>query len=715
MRTMNDTRKCVVGLLLLVMALALPGRGVAAASGEVVGKSLGGSWSFAMDPLGRGEKMGWHDAEAGWDRSGAQVDKGWDKVVVPHTWNVDPRYMYDGVVWYRRSFEVPAVGEDEVVRLHFGAVYYKCRVWVNGQMVGGHEGGYTPFELDVTAAVKAGGWNAISVEVDNRWDETTLPGARPGNAPNAQLFPWWNYGGITHDVVMKVHKDTFVELTKIRPTVDLKAGTAKATAKVMATGWVRNSGKTARVVKPTVSLVKEKGAKTVAEVVGEAIAVEPGQVEQFEVELNLAAEDVELWSIGRPVLYEVWTAVVDASGGGTLHQIRETIGLRNVEVVNGQLLLNGRPVRMGGANRVVDHPVYGAGQPAELVKQDMELLKNGHMVLSRLQHQALDKAVLDMADRQGMLIIQEAANWGFPPAHMENEVIREKFRQQTGEMIRSSWNHPSVIGYSVGNEYESWSPEGERWTRDMRQFVKSVDETRLVVFVSLARTGGLAVGAVAKDDLERARWSVDSSDIICINIYDNAGAAAKWMDALHKIWPEKPIFITEYGQRADQVKDESVRVKYFREFIAMMQSRPYVIGLAYWSFNDYRSRYPGSGVDGYRPWGLVLPDRTPRGLYQEMLTGLSPAELVVEGGRVVVKAKSGFPSMDLIGVKVVARKKDGAMIWESEVATVEIGSEWAVTLPAAVTDAVTAGEQAGSEVVLMSATGHVLARQPLRR
>jgi beta-glucuronidase len=697
MMTMNAGWRFVVGLALMGMVWALPG-GAAQRGAEV---SLGGSWSFAMDPLGRGEKMGWHDAAAGWDRAAAQVDKGWDKVVVPHTWNVDPRYMYDGVVWYRRSFEVPAVGEDEVVRLYFGAVYYKCRVWVNGQLVGGHEGGYTPFELDITAAVKAGGWNAISVEVDNRWDETTLPGARPGKEPSKQLFPWWNYGGITHDVVMKVHKNTFVELTKIDSVVDLKAGTAK----VRTTGWVRNSGKTARTVKPTVALVKEKGGKTVAEVMGEPITIEPGQVGQFKVELAVAAEDVELWSIGRPVLYEAVTGVTEVSGGGTIHQMREMIGLRNVEVVNGQLLLNGRPVRMGGANRVVDHPVYGACQPAELVKQDMELLKNGHMVLSRLQHQALDKAVLDMADRQGMLIIQEAANWGFPPEHMDNEVIREKFRQQTGEMIRSSWNHPSVIGYSVGNEYESWAPEGERWTRDMRQFVKSVDETRLVVFVSLAQTGGLAVGAVAKGDLERNRWSVDNSDIICLNIYDNAGAAGKWMDALHKIWPEKPIFITEYGQRADQVKDEAARIKYFKEFVAMMQSRPYVIGLAYWSFNDYRSRYPGSGANGYRPWGLVLPDRTPRGLYQEMVTGLSPAELLVEGGKVVVKAKSGFPSMDLIGVKVVVRKADGAVIWESEVPTVEMGSEWSVALPAA------EGEQAGGEVVLLSATGHVLARE----
>jgi beta-glucuronidase len=316
--------------------------------------------------------------------------------------------------------------------------------------------------------------------------------------------------------------------------------------------------------------------------------------------------------------------------------------------------------------------------------------------------------VLDQADRLGMLIIQEAANWGFPEAHLDDEVIREKFRQQTEAMIRSSRNHPSVIGYSVGNEYESWKPEGERWTRDMREFVKSIDDTRLVVFVSLARTGGLAVEAVNRGDLAPNRWSVDQSDIICLNIYDNANAAAEWMDAMHTLWPEKPIFITEYGQRADQVKDEAVRIKYFRDFMAMMQGRPYVVGLAYWSFNDYRSRYPGSGADGYRPWGLVLPDRTPRGLYQAMVTGLSPAELVLEGPNAVVRAKSGFPSMDLIGVRLEVREAGGSVLWEAEVPTVEIGREWSVSLPAALVDG--AGELSGGEVVLLSATGHVLGR-----
>src|SRR5512147_1388790 len=108
---------------------------------------LDGEWRFAIDPVNAGINNGW--AAAGFD------DSTWEAVTVPHTWGVDPAYAsYDGCAWYRRTFHIPVDVRDVHLRLRFQAVYYLARVWLNGTCLGFHEGGYTPFEFDVSDQVK---------------------------------------------------------------------------------------------------------------------------------------------------------------------------------------------------------------------------------------------------------------------------------------------------------------------------------------------------------------------------------------------------------------------------------------------------------------------------------------------------------------------------------------------------------------------------------
>jgi beta-glucuronidase len=263
-----------------------------------------------------------------------------------------------------------------------------------------------------------------------------------------------------------------------------------------------------------------------------------------------------------------------------------------------------------------------------------------------------------------MLILAEAANWGFPAEHMENPLIREKFQHQMREMVESSWNHPSVIGWSVGNEYESWTPAGLAWTKDMKAFVRTLDESRPIVFVALGGACKRLADDVKGGAFVKAESSFHYSDILCPNIYAAPDEAVRWLDVLHEVWPDKPVFITEYGKRTDQVKDEAERVAHFEKMLDLVRSRDFVCGLSYWAMADYRSRYPGTNANGYRPWGIVDAQRTPRELYGAMRKQLMPVivKSVDPSGVIELVGRRDFPSTHIHNARVRITSTDGAKV-----------------------------------------------------
>jgi beta-glucuronidase len=165
---------------------------------------LSGEWRFSIDKDQVGEKEGW--ANAGFE------DSSWATVSVPHTWNDMPDYsQYEGLAWYRRSFSVPAASLDAYLRLRFEAVFYLARVWLNGQYLGLHEGGYTPFEFDVTSIVNPGEKNVIAIQVDNLRTTNRIPVVITPN----WSFDWWNYGGITRDVSLEMTSRAYIARQQI--------------------------------------------------------------------------------------------------------------------------------------------------------------------------------------------------------------------------------------------------------------------------------------------------------------------------------------------------------------------------------------------------------------------------------------------------------------------------------------------------------------------
>ncbi|QIP12166.1 beta-galactosidase [Spirosoma aureum] len=594
---------------------------------------LHGEWRFALDPAEAGESEQWF--------SNKIPANGWDKVSVPHCFSVDPRYQfYTGTTWYRRTFTWQPSGKKRVL-LHFDGVYYATTVWLNNRKVGSHEGGYTPFSFDVTDYLTAGSENSLAISVNNNtWKPGSIPGAKDNGRPNDPFPGWVNYGGLIRPVYLTVEPEVYVENMKVEALPDLVKGTATLTLKTR----IRNTS--GQAVTPAIQYQVKQGNKTLVLKWKSATGtVGPNQTAVLEAEAPLKATDVALWSVDKPTLYDL--RVIAGTDTTTTH-----FGIRKVEVRNAQLLLNGQPIKVAGGNRVVDYPGLGSMEPDWLIEKDLRLMKEAGMEFHRLTHYTPSEAVYDWADRNGMLIISEAGNWQLTPKQMANDTIRRKFQQQFREMAERDWNHPSVIAYSVGNEYLSETPSGQSWTKDMIAFARTLDATRLYTFASM-RLNILP----KKPEDEASQYC----DFVSTNSYGNH---AKVLDHIHQLYPDKPILISEWGRRADTEMGDAGQIADVEQVVREIRKRPYVIGASWWSFNDYQSRHQGTNPNGYRPWGLVGPERAKRPMYatyqREMApvtvekTSWTPGPEGVHTLTIRITARNDFPAYTLQGYQLKA-------------------------------------------------------------
>ena len=369
---------------------------------------LKGEWTFALDPVNVG-------IEQEWFLPGLPVER-WDKVVIPHCFSVDPRYYrYTGTAWYFKRFSRIALREGYRAVIRFEAVFYKSQVWLNGKQVGEHEGGYTPFEVDITDALSDE--NALAVRVNNAWDTTTIPGAKtrvPYQSENmSQMFPWINYGGITRPVSFIIRPEAYIKNVRIEAMPDL----TRKTAGIHIAAFVQNSSRDIARKSDVQASIYQAGKKIPAKfkVTGNDIVSGDGTV--MLLHATLAPKDVRLWSIDDPVLYE--SEVI--AGKDT---VRSTFGIRKIEIQGTKMLLNGEPISLGGCNRPLDYPGYGSMDPSHVLEQDLSMIKSAGMELSRISHYPVSTQMLDWADRHGLLIIAEPGNWQMTPKQLSDPAMR---------------------------------------------------------------------------------------------------------------------------------------------------------------------------------------------------------------------------------------------------------------------------------------------------
>ena len=511
-------------------------------------------------------------------------------ISVPHSWpTMDVYQKYIGTAIYERDFDEPALIKGQVIRLHFDAVYLTAAVWLNGRKLGVHEGGYTPFEFDITGLLKPGS-NHLMLEVSNAPSIGNIPaiatshGSKEyppdGTVGKGSIVGWMPYGGIVRPVSLLISETVYLHGMKVDARPDFARGVAALTVQVR----VHNAGATA--------LVNVHGT-----VAGITVNFEPmrvGSGTDAEMKWMGTLKNAHLWSVKDPYLYDAKLTVPG-------DELTAQIGVRDVRVRGTELLLNGTVVRLFGANRVSEDPKEGLHESDEIVQRDMKDMLAANMRMMRIAHYPQAPALLDFADKHGMLLIAEAGNWNMSAWQMADPEIRLLWEKEMREMMEQDWNHPSVIAWSVGNEYESFTKSGIDWTRDMRSYTLGLDPTRLITFASrftldpAVRTG--------KDEASQY------SDFVSINVYGNY---AKGFDRVHELWPDKPVFVTEFGKMGEPGLHDPNRIEDITTAVNAIKARPWMIGGSLWTWNDYRSLFPGTPSSGIRNWGVVDLDREHR-------------------------------------------------------------------------------------------------------
>ena len=516
--------------------------------------SLNGSWSFKTDPNNVGETEGW-------SRKNYQ-EIGWDSIAVPGNWDIKNEYShYDGKAWYQKNVIIPPSWKDKKIYLKFDGVYFDSKVWLNGELLGSNNNGFLPFQFNVSDLIDRNGENKIVVCADNTF----------------RLGAIWNWGGIRRSVKLMAYDDVHIALQHITPIVNLTKGTAKVTVKV----YLENEGEENKRVD---GLVEIHGPGITNKSIAFKTDISAHSKKAINVHLDLDRKEVHLWYFDDPFLYDCITNI--NTDGKTVHQIDNRFGLRKIEVNNQNYTfkLNGESVRLVGFNLVPDDRTTGNTLPLWRIKADIDDMKSLGCNMARLTHFPLPQEMYDYMDERGLLVFPEVPLWGAEEkVDPDNAIPKDWLRR----LIDNNYNHPCIIGWSVGNEIGN-NPLVLKYVKKATELSRSLDSTRLAVMVS--------------HTADRAPDPIDYSDLGLVNKYSaNLNSVTQKMHLQH---PNKLLFYSEYG--VEQTSEDLNTNLNAKALLDSIRFKPYLMGVSLWTYNDYRSNYlKTKGFTENRPWGVV--------------------------------------------------------------------------------------------------------------
>lgn len=508
----------------------------------------------------------------------------WDTLQVPGNWDTQKRYSeYVGKGYYQKHIEVPENWQGKQIRLKFNAVYETAKVWLNGKLLGEHVGGYTPFEFNITDKIDFNKPNSVVVMANNTYKR----GA------------WWAWGGISRDVTLHVNEDVRLVYQHITSVPNFETNKVNFTIKYK----LENNGHTdvSTNVYSNINGIKSDSL---------AIKVKANSTIISSIKFQKELSNIKLWHFNTPNLYQLNSYL---KINGTLVDVAtDKFGVRKFETRGEQFYLNNQAVRMNGVNRIHDHPDYGNTEPDHLIKSDLLDIKSLGCNFSRLMHAPLSKKILKFCDSIGFLLVEEIPVWGDddPQSYPNNPLTKQWLK----EMIERDYNHPSVVGWSVGNElHDTNAPWAKKvltedqynYVNFMLDYIDELDTSRLKTYVSLS---AYRSGTVENEPYNKL-------DFISINSYGNA---VKHAQNTHEKFPGKPIFVSEIGKGqigpAPNAKLSDELVGYLNG----LKELPYVTGVSIWSYNDYRSNYKGTPESGFREWGIVDERRNKKKAYDQL-------------------------------------------------------------------------------------------------
>jgi beta-glucuronidase len=494
---------------------------------------------------------------------------------VPGDWNTQRESLlfYEGSVWYRRSFHYAKAPKTRVF-VHFGAANYVANVYLNGQALGEHKGGFTPFDFEITDRVKAEG-NFLVVRVNDTRGKDEVPTVNTD---------WWNYGGLTRPVTLVEVPETFVQ----DYSVQLEKGSTKEIK-----GWVQLNGPQLQQ-KVTIRIPEVGLSKTFqADATGRA-------------EFSFPA-DLTLWSPENPKLYAVEIS-------SETDQVRDHIGFRSISVNGTDILLNGKTIFLRGISVHEESPLRtGRAWSEDDARTLLGWAKELGCNFVRLVHYPHNEAMIRMADQMGILVWEEVpVYWTI---QWENPETLRNAENQLGELIARDHNRAALIIYSVANE----TPIGDARNRFLHQLIQEAhtsDPTRLV-----------SAALQANESQEGGRLAIRINDPIAeeLDVMGNNEYIGWYSHTIGDLDVtdfasayNKPLIMSEFGGDAQFGNHGDAETRWTEEYqeslyehqIAMLKRISFLRGTTPWVLKDFRSpRRTLPGIEDYFNRKGLVSDR----------------------------------------------------------------------------------------------------------
>jgi beta-glucuronidase len=557
--------------------------------------SLNGHWKYIIDPYENGyynyryepfDKQknpgkGAFFKNAKPDNPSDLVEYDFDKmdsISVPGDWNTQKEKLlyYEGTVWYKKSFDYDLQKNTNRLFLYFEASNYKTEVYLNGEKLGTHVGGFTPFNFEITHLINKKD-NYVIVKVDNKRIKEGVPTLNTD---------WWNYGGITRDVKLVETSENFIQdyFIQLDP-IDNK----------MITGHLTLNGKnfTNKIVEISIPELNIK--KTIT-----------SDANGF-VSFEIIANNIQYWSLKNPKLYTVYFQIKD-------EKITDQIGFRSIQTKGSQILLNGTPVYLKGISIHEESPINGGrGHSLKDAKQLLQWAKELGCNYVRLAHYPHSEHMVRLADKMGILVWEE--NPVYWTIDWENKQTYVNAENQLSEVINRDKNRASVIIWSMANETPT-SPARNTFLTKLANFTRAKDSTRLIS------------AALEQSDYQDKKFVrtindpfANVVDILSFNQYIG------WYDSLPekcskiswKIEQNKPVLISEFGAGAKYGLHGDKSARWTEEF----QEEVYLETLKMIDKIDQ--------LQGFSPW-ILVDFRSPRRVLPEIQDGWNRKGLISENG-----------------------------------------------------------------------------------
>lgn len=563
------------------------------------------------------------------DINTASASISWENISLPHSWNKldvmddEPGY-YRGIGYYKKDLFIPSTWREKDIYLRFEASAQVTEVFINGVAVGKHIGSYNAFNFNIGKFLKfsenGNSKNELIVKVDNSFDKNIPP----------LTADFTFYGGIYRDVYLqavdKVHFDMNNYASNgIFLTTPL---VTKEKAELNIKGAFENLSTTTQSLTISHKIIDAEG-KLFKET-QQKYTVKAGS----KISFNQSIKDIlqpQLWSLENPYLYRVVSTITNLKTNTVLDQVSNPLGFRwfSFDAKKG-FFLNGEAIKLIGASRHQDFKDMANALSDEMHLRDVELLKEMGGNFLRISHYPQDPAILEACDRLGILASIETPIVNYIS---ETSEFAQNSKNMHLEMMRQSYNHPSLIIWSYMNEvllrppYEKGSKEQETYFNHVTKLAQEIEDiTRQedpYRYTIIPNHGNF--------DLYRKVKLTSIPKLVGWNLYQGwysgkLDGFADFLDKHHQELPDKPLLITEYGSDADNRLhsfnpirfDKTVEYtnKYHQAYLKAMLERPFVAAGLIWNLAEFNSETRAETMPHINNKGIMTWDRKPKDAYR---------------------------------------------------------------------------------------------------